>query len=128
MNERISRKAVRGFTLVELMITVAIIAVISAIAMPLYSGYVQTSREGVLVQNISTIEVFQEDFRMRNGNYLTVAADLDAIEAAIGWRPQDADGDITYSIASAAANTYDVTATDATGTTVCIRFPNKTRC
>ena len=99
------QKASRGFTLVELMVTVAIIAVISAIALPLYSGYVQTSREGVLVQNISTIEVFQEDFRMRTGNYLTVAADLDAIEAAIGWRPRDEDGAVTYTIASVAADT-----------------------
>lgn len=117
-----------GFTLVELMVTVAIIALISAIAMPIYNGYVQTSREGVLVHNIATIEVFQEDFRMRTGAYLTAAADLDAIEATLGWRPQDADGDITYSVSSAAANTYDVTATDAMGTTVCLRFPDKTRC
>jgi type IV pilus assembly protein PilE len=116
-----------GFTIIELMITVAIIAVLSAIALPLYSGYVQTSREGVLVHNISTIEVFQEDFRMRTGSYLTAAADAAAIEAGIGWRPQD-DGSFTYSISSGAATWYEVTGTDETGTTVCLRFPEKTRC
>ena len=115
-----------GFTLIELMITVAIIAVLSAIAIPLYNGYIQTSREGVLVNNISTIEIFQEDFRLRNGNYFAPAADAAAIEAGIGWTPRD-DGNIDYSIADA-GNSYRVTATDAAGVTVCMQMPEKIRC
>jgi type IV pilus assembly protein PilE len=116
----------RGFTLIELMIVVAIIAVISAIAIPLYSGYIQTSREGVLVNGISTMEIFQEDFRLRTGDYFAPAADVAAIEAGIGWEPRD-DGDVTYSIA-AAGNSYDVTATDETGVEVCLRLPEKVPC
>lgn len=108
------------------MVVVAIIAVIAAVALPLYSGYIQTSREGVLVNNISSMEVFQEDFRMRNGNYFAPAANAAAIDAGIGWNPRD-DGDIAYSIA-AAGNSYRVTATDATGVTVCLQLPEKIRC
>jgi type IV pilus assembly protein PilE len=122
-----SAKAHRGFTLIELMIAVAIIAVIASIALPLYSGYVQTSREGVLISNISTIEIFQEDFRLRTGAYLTTAADVATIDAAIGWRPQD-DGAVTYSIAPGPAGSYEVTAVDAVGTTVCLRLPPKVVC
>jgi type IV pilus assembly protein PilE len=117
----------RGFTLIELMIAVAIIAILASIALPLYNNYVQTSREGVLVHNISTIEVFQEDFRLRTGSYLTVAADAAAIETAIGWQQRD-DGNITYSIAPGTGGTYQVTATDASGTSVCMRMPAKVRC
>ena len=76
----------RGFTLIELMIAVAIIAIIAAVALPAYTGYIATSREGVLVSNISTIEIFQEDFNLRNGAYLLVAANIAAITAGIGWR------------------------------------------
>lgn len=116
----------RGFTLIELMIVVAILAVLSAIAIPLYGGYVQTSREGVLVSNISTMEVFQEDFRLRNGGYFAPAADAAAIEAGIGWVPRD-DGEIEYSIADA-GDSYQVTAIDETGVEVCIQLPEKVRC
>lgn len=121
-----ARKAA-GFTLIELMIAVAIVAVISAVALPIYNSYIATSREGVLVNNIATIEVFQEDFRLRTGNYLTAAADVAAIDAAIGWAPQNNDG-TTYSIAAGPGGSYQVTATDDAGTTVCIRLPDNVRC
>ena len=117
----------RGFTLIELMIVVAVIAIISAIALPLYNGYILTSREAVLVNNITTIEVFQEDFRLRTGNYLTVAADEAAITAAIDWESEgDAPG-TTYSIAAGPGGSYQVTAT-ADGVSVCLRLPDGVRC
>ncbi len=117
----------KGFSLIELMIAVAIIAIIAAVGMPAYNGYITTSREGVLVNNLSTIEVFQEDFRLRNGNFLVAAANLAAITAGIGWQPQD-DGGVTYVITDPGGGSYDVTATDATGTTVCMTMPEKVRC
>ena len=117
----------QGFTLVELMVVVAVIAIISAIALPLYNGYIQNSREAVLVNNISTIEVFQEDFRLRTGAYLTAAADEAAITAAIDWESNgDAPG-TTYSIAAGPAGSYEVTAT-SDGVSVCLRLPDGVRC
>ncbi len=41
-----------GFTLLELMVTVAIIALVVAVAVPAYNGHVRSSREGVLVANM----------------------------------------------------------------------------
>ena len=121
-------KSQKGFSLIELMIAVAIIALIAAVAIPAYNGYIATSREAVLFNNISTLEVFQEDLRLRTGAYLTNAADAAAIQAATDW---EADGDApgtTYSIAPGPAGSYQVTATDPAGTTVCLRLPDGVRC
>jgi type IV pilus assembly protein PilE len=118
----------RGFTLVELMTTVAILAVLSAFALPAYRGYVQTSREGALIDSIATIEVFQEDFRLRTGAYQpgVFNAGPDANLLTLGWRPQSDDGTV-YTI-TVAGNVYQVQATDRTGTTVCRVFPAKVAC
>ena len=116
-----------GFTMIELMIAVAILAIISAIALPFYNDYLETGEQGVLAHNISTIEVFQEDFRLRNGIYANDLADLAAITAAIGWQPQTDDG-FTYSIADSDGTLYQVTATNADGESACVEFPSKNRC
>jgi len=127
MNVPIRRREQHGFTLIELMVAIAIVAILSAIAFPIYNSYIDTSEEGVLVTNIASMEIFQEDFRMRNGSYAVNLADLDAIEAAIGWRPQANDG-ITYSIANGDGSVYQVTANHPNGETVCVEYPSRTRC
>ena len=121
------RRLNQGFTLIELMIVVAIVAIISAVALPLYTGYIEGAREGRLVINIATMDVFQEDFLLRTGGYMTVAADIAAITAGIGWIPQANDG-VTYSIADPGGGSYRVTAVDPEGTTICMQYPDKTRC
>lgn len=117
----------KGFSLIELMIAVAIIAILAAVGMPLYNNYVTTSRQGALVESIATMEIFQEDFRMRTGAYLTSAANVAAITAAIDWTPQRNDG-TTYVIAAGANGSYQVTARDSTGVQVCRRLPDNVAC
>ena len=122
------KSKINGFTLVELMIVVAIMAIIAAVALPLYTGYIQTSRVGALINNIATIEVFEEDFRLRTGAYGAGVFNgvPDAFLLALGWQPQSNDGTV-YTI-TVAGPTYDVTAVDTAGTTVCRRFPAKVAC
>jgi type IV pilus assembly protein PilE len=124
------RTKTSGFTLIELMITVAIIAIVASVALPLYNGYIQTSREGVLINNISTIEVFQEDVRLRTGayvagNYNVAGGDTGLAGPPLRWNPRD--DDVVYQVVLAGAG-YRVTATDAAGVAVCLQMPEKTRC
>jgi Tfp pilus assembly protein PilE len=102
--------------------------VLSAIAIPLYNGYIQTSRVAALVNNIATMEVFQEDFRLRNGVYQAGEFDggADAGLLALGWAPQEDDGTV-YTIVLAGTS-YRVTASDTAGTTVCRQYPEKIEC
>jgi type IV pilus assembly protein PilE len=117
-----------GFTLIELMIVVGIVAIISAIAMPFYTDYIETSREATLINNIATMEAFQEDFRLRNGAYQAGVynAGSDADLLVLGWAPQADDGTV-YTIVLAGGS-YRVTAASPDGTTLCRQLPEKTAC
>jgi prepilin-type N-terminal cleavage/methylation domain-containing protein len=117
-----------GFTLIELMVAVGVIAVLSAFAIPIYNGYVATSRVGALTNNIATVEVFEEDYRLRNGVYQAGVFNgaPDANLQQLGWQPQQNDGTV-YTIVLVGAS-YQVTATDTAGTTVCRQYPEKIVC
>jgi prepilin-type N-terminal cleavage/methylation domain-containing protein len=58
-----------AFTLVELMIVVTIAAVLFAIALPTYQGYVNKSRTSEPVQVLGQIKLRQEAFRTEFGAY-----------------------------------------------------------
>ena len=116
-----------GFTLVELMIPVGVIAVLAAFALPAYNNYITTAEQGQLVNNMKTMAVFQEDFFLRNGNYAVDLANVAAITAAIGWAPRT-DDNATYVIADGDGTTYQVTAQNSTGMTVCKVYPADVLC
>ena len=53
-------KKYAGVTLVELMITLAIIGVLSAVAIPMYTDFIATARQAVMSDNIGSIILFEE--------------------------------------------------------------------
>ncbi len=59
----------RGFTLIELMITVAIVAILAAIAYPAYTKYVQRGyrSEGIVMLNDAVARM--ERYYAQNNNY-----------------------------------------------------------
>lgn len=62
-------KNAAGFTLIELMIAVAIIAILAAVALPAYTEYVQRSRISEATNELSTLRVRLEQYYQDNRNY-----------------------------------------------------------
>jgi type IV pilus assembly protein PilE len=66
----------RGFTLIEVMIAVAIVAIIAAIALPAYQSSVIKSRRAEAMTAISNLQQAQERWRGNNPTYSTSLTDL----------------------------------------------------
>ena len=66
----------KGFTLIELMIVVAIIAIIAAVAIPSLLGAKKTANEATAIANLRTISTCCEQYRNVNGEYPLAIGDL----------------------------------------------------
>lgn len=69
--ENSMRHIERGFTLIELMIVVAVIGVLAAIAYPSYQEYVMRARRAEGQSLLNETAARQERYRAQNGTYIT---------------------------------------------------------
>jgi len=59
----------RGFTLIELLVVLAIVALLSSLALPRYIQYVQRNREAVLAENLRQTRDALEQFHADRSRY-----------------------------------------------------------
>ncbi len=60
--ERPMRSGKRGFTLIELMIVMAIISILAAVAAPLYQRSIVRAKEAVLKQNLFSMRTVLDEY------------------------------------------------------------------
>jgi general secretion pathway protein G len=66
----------RGFSMIELMIALAILATILSIAVPRYFGNLESSKEGVLREDLYVMRDAIDKFYSDNGKYPDTLEDL----------------------------------------------------
>lgn len=99
MNVKEMVKSNKGFSLVELMVVVAIIGILAAIAVPNVNRYMLKSRQGEAKTNLGSLYTSEKSFFTEHTKYVT---DL----GAIGFTP---DGQIRYNVGFSGAGTSDAT-------------------
>ena len=107
-----------GFTLIELMITIAIVGILAGIALPAYSGYVEKSKLRTAQSDVVALGAAIENVRQRKLSYADVHAAATANTTEIkaflaAWSP--ASTDYGYVIDTTGANKYRIVADGPAG-------------
>lgn len=105
-----------GFTLIELMVTVAILAVIAAIAVPAYTGYVATARNVEAMDNLSAIQIAEEEYFLQNNAYIPASTTTALVQSNstnlwVAAPATESAREFTYSVTLVGTTGYTATAT-----------------
>lgn len=101
-----------GFTLMELMITVAIVAILAAIALPSYSSYVTKTRRVAGEGCMSEYSNYMERFYTTNLRYDQDSSNTPTTLPQLDCRTAQRTGnDYQYTLANLGRSTYTITAT-----------------
>ncbi len=114
-----------GFTLIELMITIAIIGIVTSIAYPSYQGFMKSSNRSAAQADLMALAANLERHKIANFTYggaATGGADTGkpAIFATHSPSNEPATNkkyDLYISAVSASGNSYEIKAQPASGTT-----------
>jgi len=116
-----------GFTLIELMVVVMIIAVLIAIAIPSFLGFRKSAQDRSAQSEVRNVLLSEKAYWLDNGNYTETAGDITAFEpnALLNADPalgtaidlRDADPDIVCVTRTAASgNSFSVWESSSAGT------------
>jgi type IV pilus assembly protein PilE len=109
-------RRMQGFTLIEMMIVVAVIGILAAVAYPSYAEYVKRSNRSEGQALLSDTAAAQERYYSQNNRYITANADMAKLKA----RSSSTTNKYTLTVSSMANDGgYSLTATPQFSDTDC---------
>lgn len=88
------RKVAFGFSLIELMIVVAIVGILAAVAIPVFSSYINRAKVSEAVNFVGIIKLRQEAYRAEFGQYADAPNDTDTVSPIPAFTPSAIPGSI----------------------------------
>ena len=112
-----SRINEKGFTLIEILFVVAIVAILAAIALPAYNNYINRGKLKTIQADLTALGLNFENRYQRMLSYptATYASTGDLKTDYSGWSPASATTDVAFTTQDASASTYTLVATGQTG-------------
>lgn len=101
----------RGFTILELLITVVVLAIIVAVALPSFMDSIRKGRRSEAFAALSALQQAQERWRSNNPTYAAALSDVGISSSTTG-----PGGYYTLAITTNTATAYEVKATAVSGT------------
>jgi type IV pilus assembly protein PilE len=91
-------KANRGITLIELLVVIVIVGILAAIAIPVYTNYMQRARRADAKTALEQLRAAEEMYRAERGSYST-----DLVQLVNSWGVPNISGDYAILLNSSTA-------------------------
>lgn len=111
----------KGFTLIELMVTMAILGIIASIALPAYTGYIKAAKLQEGKRNLASLRLAQEEYFLENNTYFsgTDTADLASQSLGLWSASKGSNNAVNFDYeATGTTSTWNATAEGLAGTAV----------